>query len=246
MARIWDRVDTMLTDLMAKVKLPKLPCGAFSGTEFEGRQHSPLDRILGEFDRALRTLAAPALGTRPNPARGLPEAEFAPAARQHTARLMRINHTGEVCAQALYQGQALTARISANREALRGASNEEVDHLAWCEARIGELGGRTSFLNPIWYAGSLVLGVAAGLAGDRWSLAFLKETERQVEGHLAGHLAQIPASDQRTRAIVEQMKKDEAGHAELAQHLGAAEFSPLLKQAMRLSSKLMTRSVYWV
>ena len=232
----------MLADLMAKVKFPKLPCGAFSGTEFEGRQHSPLDRILGEFDRALRTLAAPALGTRPNPARGLPEAEFAPAARQHTARLMRINHTGEVCAQALYQGQALTARISANREALRGASNEEVDHLAWCEARIGELGGRTSFLNPIWYAGSLVLGVAAGLAGDRWSLAFLKETERQVEGHLA----QIPASDQRTRAIVEQMKKDEAGHAELAQHLGAAEFSPLLKQAMRLSSKLMTRSVYWV
>ncbi|WP_297475689.1 2-polyprenyl-3-methyl-6-methoxy-1,4-benzoquinone monooxygenase [Ferrovum sp.] len=235
--------NTVLAGFMDKVKLPR---GLFAGVEFEGRHHSPLDRILGEFDRALRTLAAPALGTRPNPARGLPEADLDAQARQHTARLMRINHTGEICAQALYQGQALTARISANRDALRGASAEEVDHLAWCEARIGELGGRTSFLNLFWYAGSLALGVAAGLAGDRWSLAFLKETERQVGGHLAGHLAQIPAADQRTRAIVEQMKKDEAGHAELAQRLGAAEFSPSLKWAMRLSSKLMTRSVYWV
>ncbi|NDU85045.1 MAG: 2-polyprenyl-3-methyl-6-methoxy-1,4-benzoquinone monooxygenase [Ferrovum sp.] len=226
--------------------MPKLPSGVFAGGEFEGRQHSPLDRILGEFDRTLRTLAAPALGTRSNPARGLPEADLDDATRQHTARLMRINHTGEICAQALYQGQSLTARIPANREALRCASAEEVDHLAWCEGRIHELGGRTSYLNPLWYAGSLALGVAAGLAGDRWNLAFLKETERQVERHLAGHLAQIPEADQRTRAIVEQMKVDEAGHAELAQSLGAAEFPPPIKWAMRLSSKLMTRSVYWV
>lgn len=232
-----------LSGLKAKMKWPT---GMFAGGEFEGRRHSALDRVLGEFDYVLRTLAAPARGTRPNPARSLPEAELDPTARRHTARLMRINHTGEVCAQALYQGQSLTARVVANREALRGASAEEVDHLAWCEARIAELGGRTSFLNPLWYAGSLALGVVAGLAGDRWNLAFLKETERQVGGHLAGHLAQIPDTDQRTRAIVEQMKVDEAGHAELAEQLGAAEFPAPIKWAMKVSSKLMTRSVYWV
>lgn len=213
---------------------------------FEGRRHSLLDRVLVEWDRALNTLAAPAQGARPNPARGLSEGELTVAERQHTARLMRINHTGEICAQALYQGQSLTARVAANREALRGASAEEVDHLAWCQSRIAQLGGRTSYLNPLWYAGSLALGVLAGMAGDRWNLAFLKETERQVGGHLAGHLAQIAATDQRTRAIVEQMKVDEAGHAELAQQLGAAEFPPLLKWAMKASSKLMTHSVYWV
>ncbi|MDA8416955.1 MAG: 2-polyprenyl-3-methyl-6-methoxy-1,4-benzoquinone monooxygenase [Betaproteobacteria bacterium] len=218
----------------------------FAERVWEGRQHSSLDRFLGEFDRALRTLAAPAQGIRKNPAQGLPEADMDAGTRQHIARLMRINHTGEICAQALYQGQFLTARIEDNRVALRGASSEEVDHLAWCESRIAELGGRTSFLNPLWYVGSLSLGVIAGLAGDRWNLAFLKETERQVEGHLASHLAMIPETDQRTRAIVEQMKTDEAGHAELAQKLGAAEFPFPIKWVMRVSSTLMTRSVYWV
>ncbi len=216
------------------------------GMEVEGRQHSGLDRILTEFDRALRTLAAPAQGGRVNPGKGLSEGDLTAQQKHHTARLMRINHTGEICAQALYQGQSLTARVAANREALRAASDEEVDHLAWCEARIAELGGRTSYLNPLWYVGSLTLGVCAGLAGERWNLAFLKETERQVGEHLAGHLAQIPESDQRTRAIVAQMKVDEAGHAELAQQLGAAEFPGAIKWAMKLSSKLMTRSVYWV
>jgi ubiquinone biosynthesis monooxygenase Coq7 len=205
-----------------------------------------LDDLIIQFDRALRTLAAPAREFRPSPARGLEEAAMTPHEKDHVARLMRINHTGEVCAQALYQGQALTARIPANRDALQGAAQEEEDHLAWCEGRIAELGGRTSYLNPLWYAGSFALGVAAGIAGDRWNLAFLKETERQVEGHLAGHLDRIPADDRRTRAIIQQMKTDEAGHAELAQSLGAAEFPPIIKSAMKWSSRLMTQTVYWV
>ncbi len=205
-----------------------------------------LDELIIGFDRALRTLAAPARECRPSPARTVPDTAMSPAEKDHVARLMRINHTGEVCAQALYQGQALTARVSANREALQGAAREEEDHLAWCEARIKELGGRVSYLNPFWYAGSLALGVLAGVAGDRWNLAFLKETERQVEGHLAHHLDRIPATDARTRAVLAQMKTDEAGHADLAQSLGAAEFPQPIKWAMALSSKVMTRTVYWV
>jgi len=205
-----------------------------------------IDSFITHFDRALRTLAAPAQAHRVSPARALPDTELTPEQKKHTARLMRINHTGEVCAQALYQGQALTARVAANREALVAAAREEGDHLAWCEERIQELGGRTSFLNPLWYAGSLALGVAAGIAGDKWNLAFLKETERQVESHLAAHLESVPESDQRTRAIVSQMKTDEAGHADLAQSLGAAEFPQLIKTAMRLSAKAMTQTVYWV
>ena len=205
-----------------------------------------LDELIIGFDRALRTLAAPARECRPSPARTVPDTVLSPSEKDHVARLMRINHTGEVCAQALYQGQALTARVSANREALQGAAREEEDHLAWCEARIKELGGRVSYLNPFWYASSLALGVLAGVAGDRWNLAFLKETERQVEGHLAHHLDRIPAADARTRAVIEQMKTDEAGHADLAQSLGAAEFPQPIKWAMALSSKVMTRMVYWV
>ena len=205
-----------------------------------------LDTFIIHFDRALRTLAAPARPHRPSPARAIPDAELTPEQKIYIARLMRINHTGEVCAQALYQGQALTARVAENREALVAAAREEEDHLAWCEERIQELGGRTSFLNPLWYAGSLTLGAAAGIAGDKWNLAFLKETERQVEGHLASHLESVPESDQRTRAIISQMKADEAGHAHLAQSLGAAEFPQLIKTAMRLSAKTMTQTVYWV
>ena len=205
-----------------------------------------LDTLIINFDRALRTLAAPAREARPSPARDVPDASMTPEEKEQVARLMRINHTGEVCAQALYQGQALTARIPANREALQGAAQEEEDHLAWCEHRIAELGGRASYLNPFWYMSSFVLGVVSGVAGDRWNLAFLKETERQVEGHLAHHLARIPASDARTRAVIEQMKTDEAGHAELAQSLGAAEFPPVIKMMMKLSSRVMTQTVYWV
>ncbi|MDE2343595.1 MAG: 2-polyprenyl-3-methyl-6-methoxy-1,4-benzoquinone monooxygenase [Betaproteobacteria bacterium] len=204
------------------------------------------DRFILQFDRALRTVAAPARAARPSPAAACPETPLTAPEKIHVGRLMRINHSGEICAQALYQGQALTARDASNREALQAAAQEEEDHLAWCEQRIAELGGRTSWLNPFWYAGSLALGVLAGVAGDRWNLAFLKETERQVEAHLAGHLARIPAADARTRAVIEQMKTDEAGHAALAQQLGAAEFPAPVKWAMAWSSRLMTRTVYWV
>ncbi|MDE1942551.1 MAG: 2-polyprenyl-3-methyl-6-methoxy-1,4-benzoquinone monooxygenase [Betaproteobacteria bacterium] len=207
---------------------------------------NPLDQFIIQFDRALRTVAAPARAARPSPAAACTETTLSAPEKVHVGRLMRINHTGEICAQALYQGQALTARDVSNREALQAAAQEEEDHLAWCEQRIAELGGRTSWLNPFWYAGSLALGVLAGMAGDRWNLAFLKETERQVETHLAGHLAHIPAQDLRTRAVIEQMKTDEAGHAALAQQLGAAEFPAPVKWAMAWSSRLMTRTVYWV
>ncbi len=207
---------------------------------------SILDQAIVEFDRALRTLAAPARAHRPSPGRDHPEASLSPTQRQHIGRLMRINHTGEICAQALYQGQSLTARLAANRDALRAAAQEEEDHLAWCQSRIQELGGRTSLLNPLWYTASLALGVLAGMAGERWNLAFLEETERQVEGHLASHLARIPEADQRTRSVVEQMKSDEMGHAELARRLGAAQFPTPVKVAMKWSSRLMTRTVYWV
>ena len=153
----------------------------------------------------------------------MPEAELAEAERAHAAALMRVNHVGEVCAQALYQGQALTARDPAAREALEQAAREEEDHLAWSAERIRELGGRPSLLNPLWYAGSLAIGAAAGALGDRWNLAFLAETERQVEEHLAGHLEALPADDQRTRAVVEAMRADEARHRASALALGAAE-----------------------
>lgn len=207
---------------------------------------SILDQAIVEFDRALRTLAALPRAHRPSPGGEYPEAPLSSSQRQQIARLMRINHTGEICAQALYQGQSWTARLAANRAALQAAAREEEDHLAWCYTRIQELGGRTSLLNPLWYTASLALGVLAGVAGEHWNLAFLEETERQVEGHLAAHLAQIPEEDQRTRAVVEQMKTDEMGHAELARRLGAAQFPTPVKVAMKWSSRLMTRTVYWV
>jgi ubiquinone biosynthesis monooxygenase Coq7 len=204
------------------------------------------DRLIMQFDRALRTLAGPARAARPSPAARAAEAELAPAERAHAAALMRVNHVGEVCAQALYQGQALTARDEAARDALARAAREEEDHLAWSAERIRELGGRPSLLNPLWYAGSLAMGAAAGVLGDRWNLAFLAETERQVEQHLAGHLEALPAADQRTRALVEAMRADEAGHRDTAIALGAAEFPPPVKLAMRLAAKFMTTVAYRV
>src|SRR5262245_14321484 len=159
---------------------------------------------------------------------------------------MRVNHVGEVCAQALYQGQALTARDATARDALARAAREEEDHLAWSAERIRELGGRPSLLNPLWYAGSLAMGAAAGALGDRWNLAFLAETERQVEEHLSGHLERLPASDERTRAVVEAMRADEARHRDTALGLGAAEFPQPVKQAMRLAARVMTTVAYRV
>jgi 3-demethoxyubiquinol 3-hydroxylase len=204
------------------------------------------DQLIVGFDRALRTLAGVLRAARPSPAAGVPEAGLDAAERAHAAALMRVNHVGEVCAQALYQGQVMTARDASARRGLERAAAEEQDHLAWSADRIRELGGRPSLLNPLWYAGSLAMGMAAGALGDKWNLAFLAETERQVEAHLSGHLAALPASDRRTRAVVEAMRADEARHRDSAIAMGAAEFPRPVKAAMRLAAKLMTTVAYRV
>jgi ubiquinone biosynthesis monooxygenase Coq7 len=205
-----------------------------------------MDRLIFAFDRALRAVAGVHEAGRPSPAAAVPEAELSEGAREHSAALMRVNHVGEVCAQALYEGQALTARGARTRESLEQAAAEERDHLAWCAGRIRELGGRPSLLNPLWYAGSFALGVSAGLLGDRWNLAFLAETEKQVEEHLAGHLGVLDSSDARTSALVAAMRADEARHRQTALALGAAELPAPVKRAMRLASKVMTTVSYRV
>ena len=199
-----------------------------------------MDRFIAQFDRALRAIAGVASASRPSPAESIPEG--AVGEREHAAALMRVNHVGEICAQALYQGQALTARNEHTRAALEQAAREEQDHLAWCAERIRELGGRLSLLNPLWYAGSFAIGAAAGALGDRWNLAFLAETERQVEEHLAGHLDQL--HDERTRAVVSAMQADEARHRRSALDMGAAELPEPVKRAMRLASRVMTTVAY--
>lgn len=204
------------------------------------------DHLIAGFDAALRTVAGVHREARPSPADAIPEGELNDAERAHAAALMRINHVGEVCAQALYQGQALTARNAEAQRSLERAAREEEDHLAWSADRVHELGGHLSVLNPLWYAGSLALGVAAGALGDRWNLAFLAETERQVEDHLTSHLAQLSPADARTRKIVEQMRDEEARHRETALSLGAAELPAPAKDAMRLAAKLMTTLAYRV
>jgi len=205
-----------------------------------------LDRVIGELDRALRAVAGVARAGRPSPGAQVGEADLDSAQRAHAAALMRVNHVGEVCAQALYQGQALTARNEASRQTLEKAAREEEDHLAWSAERIRELGGRPSLLNPLWYAGSFAMGAIAGALGDRWNLAFLAETEHQVEEHLTGHLEALPEADRRTRAVVEAMRIDEARHRATALQLGAAELPQPAKTAMRLASKVMTTVAYRV
>ena len=205
-----------------------------------------IDKFINEFDLALRTLAATPSAARPVPAAALGEAEMSESERRHAAALMRVNHCGEVCAQALYQGQALSCDDAAVTQALAQAAREEVEHLAWTAQRVGELGGRLSLLNPLWYAGSLAIGYAAGKFGTRWNLGFLAETERQVEAHLQGHLDRLSEQDAKTRAIVAQMKQDEGGHAQIARDLGAAELPEPVKRAMRLSAGVMTGLSYWV
>jgi 3-demethoxyubiquinol 3-hydroxylase len=205
-----------------------------------------VDRLILEFDRALRAVAGVAQSSRPSPAADQPEGSMDDPARGHAAALMRVNHVGEVCAQALYQGQALTARDPSTRSAFEKAAREEEDHLAWSAQRIRELGGRPSLLNPLWYAGALAIGAAAGALGDRWNLAFLAETERQVEEHLTGHLGDLPQEDRRTRAVVEAMRADEARHRASAVALGAAELPEPVRRAMRLASKVMTTVAYRV
>ncbi len=205
-----------------------------------------IDSLIVEFDRALRTVAGVARAARPSPAGDIAESPLAEAERAHAAALMRVNHVGEVCAQALYQGQALTARNDSARDALSRAAREEEDHLAWSAERIIELGDRPSLLNPLWYAGSLAMGAAAGVLGDKWNLAFLAETEHQVEEHLAGHLEKLPLSDGRTRALVNAMRADEARHRDTAIGLGAADLPVPLKRGMRLAARVMTTVAYYV
>jgi len=204
-----------------------------------------LDQVLIAADEALRTLAGVAVAARPTPGKGEsdPNAE---SERRNSAGLMRVNHAGEVCAQALYSGQALVARDPRIRDALQAAGAEERDHLAWCRERLDELDARPSLFTPLWYAGSFTLGVASGLAGDRWSLGFLAETEAQVEKHLDGHLERIAPDDQRSRAILTQMRDDENRHGETGRSLGAAELPQPVKRAMKAFSKVMTRTAYWV
>jgi 3-demethoxyubiquinol 3-hydroxylase len=202
------------------------------------------DSFIAAFDRTLRTLSGVTGATRASPAQAVPEADLDERGRRHAAALMRVNHVGEVCAQALYQGQALTARDPHARATLEQAAREEEDHLAWSAERIRELDGRTSLLNPLWYAGAFAIGAVAGAVGDRWNLGFLAETERQVEEHLAGHLDKLPAQDRRTRTLVEAMRVDEARHRDTALRLGAAELPAPVKRAMRLASGVMTRVAY--
>lgn len=204
-----------------------------------------LDSLLGAADNALRALFAPARADRELPP--LPEpAPLGEADRRHVAALMRVNHAGEISAQALYQGQALLARSAATREFLLRAAAEEGDHLAWCEHRLRELGARPSLLNPLWYAGAFAIGAAAAAASDKLSLGFLRETERQVEGHLDSHLAQLPAGDQRSRRILETMREDEVRHGDAATARGGPELPPVMRNLMRASSRLMTSLAYWV
>ncbi len=205
-----------------------------------------IDQFIVGFDKGLRTLFAQAQTLRPVPGDALPDVALDETQRKIAASLMRVNHSGEVCAQALYQGQALTAREPSAKQALEQAAQEETEHLAWTERRIAELGGSKSMLNPLFYAGSFALGAASGLLGDKWNLGFLAETERQVVRHLEGHLERLPAEDQKSRAIIEQMRDDEARHATSAVSHGGAELPAPVKAAMKASSKVMTETAYWL
>jgi ubiquinone biosynthesis monooxygenase Coq7 len=205
-----------------------------------------IDKLIATFDAGLRTVFAHAHAARPRPDAALDEPALDDASKSHAAALMRINHVGEVCAQALYSGQALTSKNPHIVNALQHAAAEETDHLAWCEARINELGGRKSLLNPLWYAGSFTLGTIAGALGDKWNLGFLAETEHQVSKHLQNHLSQLDETDIKTRTIVQQMQQDEAGHAAEANQLGAAELPAPIKTGMTFASKMMTKTAYYI
>ena len=209
-----------------------------------------LDAWIGAADRALRAVLAPAQASRPAPQPSMPAAAeppgLSPDERRRAAALMRVNHAGEIAAQALYHGQAIAARSDATRRMLLDAARAETDHLAWCESRLKELDSRPSRLNPLWYAGSFLIGALAALAGDRASLGFVVETERQVEGHLDQHLGRLPAADLRSRAIVEQMRTDEAAHGANARAAGGADLPGPVRALMRHTARIMTGTAYWV
>ena len=203
-----------------------------------------LDSIIIEFDKGLRTLLSEAHSVRPYPDADVAEAPLSEAEKNQAASLMRVNHSGEICAQALYQGQALTAKDPKVQQKLKQAAEEETEHLAWTAHRVHELGGHLSVLNPLWYTGSLVMGAFAGLLGDKWNLGFLAETEQQVGRHLQSHLEKLPATDEKSRAIVAQMYTDEIGHADMAMSLGGAALPEPAKMLMKLNGKIMTGVAY--
>ena len=209
-----------------------------------GRERSLSDQLLTSVDRALRALLAPARASRPTP--GTPDTVDDPVKRRRTAGLIRVNHAGEIAAQGLYHGQALVARNPGTRTLLEEAAREEADHLAWCEQRLRELDDRPSLLDPLWYAGSFAIGVVAGLAGDRRSLGFVAETERQVERHLDLHMEQIPVEDTRTRAIVGQMRADEQAHGKRASQAGGAELPRPVQRLMQATARVMTGTARWI
>ncbi|HCB15119.1 MAG TPA: demethoxyubiquinone hydroxylase family protein [Gammaproteobacteria bacterium] len=211
------------------------------------RHYTPADTLLINFDQALRTVfGQPKTTGRPNPAVNVPSAELQSSEQRRSARLMRVNHTGEVCAQALYQGQSLTAQLDTVRDRMDQAAIEENDHLAWCEARLKELDSHPSVLNPLFYAGAFTIGALAGKAGDRWSLGFVAETENQVVEHLNSHLNRLPDHDQPSRAILEQMKEDEARHATHALAAGGARLPLPIRVLMKGVAKVMTNTTYWI
>jgi 3-demethoxyubiquinol 3-hydroxylase len=216
-------------------------------TVMDPRRPGPFDHLFQQLDEAVRTVfAPPPPASRPNPAQSIEEAAMTDRERGHAAGLMCVNPAGEVMAQGLYQGQALTARLEEVREAMAQAAIEEFDHLAWCEQRLEELRDRPSVLGPLWYTGAFLLGAGAGLAGDRWSLGFVAETEAQVINHLEDHLGRLPPADRRSRAIIEQMKVDEAHHGAEARAAGGLPLPRPARGLMTLMSKVMTRTAYWV
>jgi ubiquinone biosynthesis monooxygenase Coq7 len=208
------------------------------------RPRNLVDALIREFDRGLRTVAAANVAARPNPAGPAPESVTDAAARRHAAGLMRVNHAGEIAAQALYHGQALTARDPGIRATLLDAARDETDHLAWCEARVRELDSHTSLLAPVWYAGAFAIGAVTGLAGDRTSLGFVAETERQVVEHLESHMHDLPEGDERSRRIVIQMQDDEARHGSDARNAGGRELPRPVRELMRRAARVMTRTAY--
>lgn len=213
----------------------------------EQRHLSPVDRLLGGVGSFLRTVAAtPTHAARENPAINVDDVPMSASDKSHAAGLMRVNHAGEIAAQGLYQGHAAVARDQAIEEQMQKAADEELDHLAWCEERLQELGAGPSRLNPVWYGGAFVLGAASGILGDRWSLGFIGETERQVVKHLTGHLDSLPANDAKSRAIVHKMRDEEALHGTNARDAGASELPAPIRRMMRFTAKIMTGTAYWL
>ena len=216
-------------------------------TPVEDRKLTAVDRILVGLDQALKTVnSEPTRATRPNPAAGLDEPELTDAEQAHAAGLMRVNHAGEIAAQGLYQGHAAVARLPEIEEHMKQAADEELDHLAWCEQRLGELGTEPSLFRPLWYAGSFAIGAASGVLGDKWSLGFIEETEKQVSEHLAGHLDGLPENDVKSRAIVAQMREEEETHGENARKAGAAQLPAAVRSLMKAVAGVMKITAYRV